>query len=133
LSVLLLTQPQAAELFSRVLRELLPGVTVWENSDDADPRAVEAVLAWRLKTGLMGRYPNLRLVCATAAGVEKIIEVPDLGASVLVMRIVDPLVNTGLAQYVLLMALRHLRALALFEAQQRALAARYRSCRAAHT
>jgi hypothetical protein len=58
-----------------------------------------------LKPGLLGRYPNLKLVCATAAGVEKIIEVPDLDASVSVMRIVDPLLNTGLAQYVLLMAL----------------------------
>ena len=36
------------------------------------------------------------------------------------MRTVDPLVNIGIAQYVLLMALRHVRALPLFEAQQRA-------------
>jgi glyoxylate/hydroxypyruvate reductase A len=120
MSVLLLTQPQAPELFSVVLRDLLPGVAIWEHADDAVDSAVEAVLAWRLKPGIAGRYPNLRLVCATAAGVEKITDVPDLDPSVQVMRTVDPLVNTGLAQYVLLMALRHLRALPLFEAQQRA-------------
>jgi glyoxylate/hydroxypyruvate reductase A len=37
-----------------------------------------------------------------------------------VMRVVDPLVSVGLGQYVLLMTLRHLRSLALLEAQQRA-------------
>ena len=119
MSVLLLTQPQAPELFSGVLRALLPGVPIWERAEDAVAPAVEAVLAWRLKDGMAGRYPNLRLACATAAGVEKIIDAPDLPPGAQVMRIVDPLVNTGLAQYVLAVALRHLRALPLYEAQQR--------------
>lgn len=120
MAVLLLTQPQQPELFSGVLRDLLPDVTIWERADESDASAVEAILAWRLKPGTAGRYPNLRLVCATAAGVEKITDMPDLHPGVHVMRVVDPLVNTGLAQYVLLMALRHLRALSMFEAQQRA-------------
>ena len=120
MSVLLLTQPQAPELFAPLLREMLPGETIWDKADAADPNAVEGIVAWRLKTGIASRYPNLRLVCATAAGVEKITEAGDLRESVYVMRVVDPLVNVGLGQYVLLMALRHLRSIALFETQQRA-------------
>jgi glyoxylate/hydroxypyruvate reductase A len=118
--VLLLTQPQAPELFAQALAPLLPGVPIWEDAAAADPASVAAVLAWRLQAGMVTPYSNLRLVCATAAGVEKITDAPDLAPQVQVMRVVDPLVNTGLAQYVLLMALRHLRALPLFEAQQRA-------------
>jgi glyoxylate/hydroxypyruvate reductase A len=118
--ILLLTQPQAPELFATALAPLLPGVPIWEHAAGADSANVAAVLAWRLKPGLVAPYSNLRLVCATAAGVEKITDAPDLAPHVQVMRVVDPLVNTGLAQYVLLMALRHLRALPLFEAQQRA-------------
>ena len=66
--VLLLTQPQAPELFAAALGALLPGVPVWERATDADPARVAAVLAWRLKPGLVAPYANLRLVCATAAG-----------------------------------------------------------------
>jgi len=120
LSILLLTRPQPPELFSEALRALLPGETLWESADAADAAAVEAIIAWQLKPGVLLRYPNLRLICATAAGVEKITAMPDLRDNVMVMRVVDPLVNTGLAQYVLLMALRHMRSLRLFEAQQRA-------------
>ncbi|MEO7760508.1 MAG: glyoxylate/hydroxypyruvate reductase A [Casimicrobiaceae bacterium] len=120
MSVLLLTQPQPPAMFAGVLRELLPEVPVWEHADDVDPDAVEAILAWQLKGGILDRYPNLRLLCATAAGVEKITGVPDLRADVQVMRTVDPSVNTGLAQYVLLMALRQVRGMQRFEAQQRA-------------
>ena len=120
MSILLLTQPRAPALFAGSLRELLPGVVVWESKDQAAPEAVEAILAWRLKPGTAARYPNLRLICATAAGVEKIVDDPDIGEGVAVMRTVDPLVNIGIAQYVLMMALRHVRALPLFEAQQKA-------------
>jgi glyoxylate/hydroxypyruvate reductase A len=120
LSVLLLTQPQDPALFAAALSPLLPGTTIWSHRAAADPARVEAVLAWRLEPGMVAPYRNLRLVCATAAGVEKITDAPDLRADVQVMRVVDPLVNVGLAQYVLLMALRHLRTLPLFEAQQRA-------------
>jgi len=120
LSILLLTRPQPPELFSEALRALLPGETLWESADAANAAAVEAIIAWQLKPGVLSRYPNLRLICATAAGVEKITAMPDLRDNVMVMRVVDPLVNTGLAQYVLLMALRHMRSLQLFEAQQRA-------------
>ncbi len=115
----MLTQPQAPALFAGLLRESLPGVPVWESADLAAPDAVAAIIAWRLKPGTAGRYPNLRLICATAAGVEKIIDDPGLGKDVAVMRTVDPLVNIGVAQYVLLMALRHVRGLPRFEAQQK--------------
>ena len=60
MSILLLTQPQAPALFAGSLRELLPGVAVWESKDQAAPEAVEAILAWRLKPGTAARYPNLR-------------------------------------------------------------------------
>jgi len=119
LSVLLLTMPQPPALFADLLRAALPGVPVWEAAEQVAPEAVEAIIAWRLKPGTAGRFPNLRLICATAAGVEKIIDDPALPPAVAVMRTVDPLVNLGMAQYVLLMALRHIRALPLFEAQQR--------------
>ena len=63
MSALLLTQPQAPELFAGSLRELLPGVAVWESAHEATPEAVEAILAWRLAPGTAARYPNLRLIC----------------------------------------------------------------------
>lgn len=119
MGILLLTRPQAPELFEGPLRDALPDVDIWTESDQAADERVTAILAWRLKPGTAARYPNLRLVCATAAGVEKLTDDPGLDANVQVMRIVDPLVNVGIAQYVLLMALRHVRALPLYAQQQR--------------
>jgi len=53
-----------------------------------------------------------------SAGVEKLL-VPDLHPGVAVSRIVDPEQGEGIAQFVVLMALRHARQLPLYEAQAR--------------
>ena len=119
MSILLLTRPQEPAAFAAALATALPGETVWTDAAGIDPDAVEAVIAWRLHTDTYARYRNLRLVCATAAGVEKVLPPPALRGRIRVMRVVDPMVNLGMAQYVLAMALRHVRALPLFETQQR--------------
>ena len=122
MSILLLTRPQPPELFTPLLRDALPAVEIFHSGAEltsAQADGVEAIIAWWLKPGTCGRYPRLKLVCATAAGVEKLISDPSLRNDVAVMRIVDPMVNLGIAQYVVLMALRHSRTLPLYVEQQR--------------
>ena len=118
MGILLLTQPQSPALFAAGLRDRLPNEDIREDAAAIKPEAVEAIIAWQLKTDTIARYPNLKLLCATAAGVEKVIPAPSVSDHVMVMRTVDPLVNIGVAQYVLLMALRHIRALPLYARQQ---------------
>ena len=80
---------------------------------------MEAVLGWRFPAGVAERLPRLRWVCSVGAGVEKLL-VPELPAPVRVSRIVDAEQADGIAQFVVLMALRHARNLPAYEAQQRA-------------
>jgi phosphoglycerate dehydrogenase-like enzyme len=61
--------------------------------------------------------PRLRWICAVSAGVEKLLTA-DLAPQVMVTRIVDEEQAQGIAQFVVLMALRHARGLAGYEAQQ---------------
>ncbi len=61
--------------------------------------------------------PRLRWVCSVGAGVDKLL-VPDLPPQVRVSRIVDVEQADGIAQFVVLMALRHARELGRYEAQQ---------------
>jgi len=85
---------------------------------DAELADVEAVLGWQFPSGVAGRLPRLRWVCAVSAGVEKLLA-PDLAPHVPVSRIVDREQGRGIAQFVAMMALRHARHLPLYEAQQR--------------
>jgi glyoxylate/hydroxypyruvate reductase len=117
---LLLTAPMPAGFFSRAIRELDPDIGLIEHHaalTDAELAEVGTLLAWHLPAGLAPRLPRLHWVCAVAAGVDKL-QPPDLPAPVLISRIVDEEQALGIAQFVVLMALRHARELPVYEAQQ---------------
>ena len=121
MKILLLTQPMTAAPFVAAIHALAPELELVEFRKDLDATAlvdIEIVLGWQMPRGIAGCMPKLRWVCAVAAGVDKLL-VDDLAAHVPVSRIVDAEQADGIAQFVVLMALRHARALPLYEAQQR--------------
>ncbi|MFM7532822.1 MAG: 2-hydroxyacid dehydrogenase [Rubrivivax sp.] len=119
MSVLVLTQPQPPGPFLEAFARLAPHETVHAELESAQAAAdeVEAVLLWRLAPGVLAPFRGLRMLCASAAGVDKILSCPDLPSGLPVTRTVDAQQNLQIAQYVTLMVLRHVRRLALFEEQ----------------
>ena len=120
METLLLTDPLPAALFADAIAAQAPEVTLLAHRRDIgddELAEVEVVLGWRLPPGLATRMPKLRWVCSIAAGVEKLLPA-DLPADIPVSRIVDVEQAEGIAQFVVLMALRHARALPRYEAQQ---------------
>ena len=121
MKTLLLTDPMPAGYFTQAIHAIAPEVELVEyrrDISDAELAGIEVVLGWRFPAGVAGRLPNLKWVCAVAAGVEKLL-VPDLPLSVVVSRIVDTEQAEGIAQFVVMMALRHARGLVAYEALQR--------------
>lgn len=121
MKILLLTQPMAAAPFAAAIGALAPGHDLVEYRKQIDASVladIDVVLGWQMPRGVASRMPKLRWVCAVAAGVEKLL-VEDLAGHVPVSRIVDADQADGIAQFVVLMALRHARALPMYEALQR--------------
>ncbi|MCU0923571.1 MAG: glyoxylate/hydroxypyruvate reductase A [Burkholderiaceae bacterium] len=121
MKTLLLTHPLPAKVFSDAVHSIEPQLPLLEyrpGMADAELAEVEAVLGWRFPDGVAKRLPRLRWVCSVGAGVDKLL-VPELPAPVCVSRIVDAEQADGIAQFVVMMALRHARNLPAYEAQQR--------------
>jgi phosphoglycerate dehydrogenase-like enzyme len=122
MKTLLLTHPLPSKVFADAVHAIEPKLALLEyhaGLADAELADVEAVLGWRFPSGVAERLPRLRWVCSVGAGVEKLL-VPELPAPVRVSRIVDADQADGIAQFVVMMALRHARSLPAYEAQQRA-------------
>jgi phosphoglycerate dehydrogenase-like enzyme len=120
MKTLLLIDPIPAGIYTKAILDLAPDTDLVEyrpNITDAELAGVEVVLGWRFPAGVAGRLPKLKWVCSVAAGVEKLM-VPELSAHVPISRIVDTEQAEGIAQFVVLMALRHARKLPLYDAQQ---------------
>lgn len=121
MKTLLLTDPMPAGYFTAAIHAVDPDVDLLPyRSDlgDAELAEVEVVLGWRFPRGVAARLPKLKWVCAVAAGVDKLL-VPELAAHVNVSRIIDTEQGRGIAQFVVMMALRHARQLTMYEQQQR--------------
>jgi phosphoglycerate dehydrogenase-like enzyme len=120
MKTLLLTWPMPEGYFTPAIHAIAPEVELTEyrpDLGDAELATFDVALAWRFPPGLPARLTKLKWLCAVSAGVDKLL-VPELAADVIVSRIVDPEQAEGIAQFVVLMALRHARGLAAYEAQQ---------------
>lgn len=118
--LLILPVPSQNAAMIEALRSQAPGLEVLPWSKDLPGSAldrVEVLLGWRFPPALAGRLPRLRWVCASAAGVDKLL-VPELPAGVPVSRIVDPDQALGIAQYVAGVVLAHVRDLRRYQDQQ---------------
>lgn len=120
MAILLLAAPLPAAPFAEALRAAAPDVPVWTSLDDAPLQDVELLIAWRLEPGVLPRLPKLRALCSIAAGVDKLVTVPDLPPALPVTRVVDPMQAVQIAQYVLAGTLQFTRDLRRYAAQQAA-------------
>ncbi len=120
MAILVMTAPLPAAGYLQALREVAPDLPAWAADAPHDAAAVEALVAWRLPAGVVGRYPKLRLLCSVGAGVDKLLAAPDLPPGLVVTRAVDPAQNQQIAQYVAACTLRFTRDLALYARQQAA-------------
>jgi phosphoglycerate dehydrogenase-like enzyme len=117
MAILVMTAPLPADAFVAALREAAGGIPVWAPDDAHDPRDVELILAWRMKPGVLGAYPNLRVLHSIGAGVDKLL-VPDLPRDVVLARALDPAQCEQIAQYVAACTLQFTRELQRYAQQQ---------------
>ena len=101
------------------LRSLAPDETIVTDAGAIDPDDVEAILAFKLAPGVIGRFRYLRFIACAGAGVEEVLAAGDLPGGVPITRPRDELQAARMAQYVALMVLRWHRELPRYEAQQR--------------
>jgi D-3-phosphoglycerate dehydrogenase/glyoxylate/hydroxypyruvate reductase A len=118
MAILVATSPVSGTRFVEALRRVAPDITVWSEDDTPPPEAVEAILAWRMKPGVLPRYPNLRVLSSIGAGVDKLLAAPDLPPEVHVTRVVDSQQARLIAQYVVMQTLCFTRERARYAAQQ---------------
>jgi glyoxylate/hydroxypyruvate reductase A len=76
---------------------------------EGDPAAVEAALVWAPPAGELARYRRLKLVISIGAGVDHLLNDPELPAEIPILRMVEPGLTTGMAEYVIWAVLSHHR------------------------
>jgi glyoxylate/hydroxypyruvate reductase A len=105
--------------WKRELTSRIPGLGYRVGPGLTDADDVEVALVWAPPPGELKRYPNLKAILSLGAGVDHILNDPELPRGVPIARLVDPMLTRLMSEYVLLAALRHHREFDVFERHQR--------------
>jgi glyoxylate/hydroxypyruvate reductase len=101
------------------LRRHLPDLELRVWPEVGDPDDIEAALVWAHPPGALRQFPNLRAILSLGAGVNHILDDPDLPQGVPIARIVDPALTVGMVEYATLAVLRYHRNFDVYERFQR--------------
>lgn len=85
-----------------------------------DTDEIDIVLTWQPPRGLIATFPNLKAILSLAAGIEHILRDPELPPGVPIARLIDPGLQTGMIEFVVMEVLRHHRREPEYRAQQQA-------------
>lgn len=118
MTILVYSTPGPSGPWLAALRSELPDMDIVERDDDFDPAAVDFVVAAMAPPGAMAQYPNVKLIVCLLAGVEKLLDDPDL-PDVPIVRSGPPDGDEMISDFALLHALRHHRNMPEYVAAQR--------------
>jgi glyoxylate/hydroxypyruvate reductase A len=74
-----------------------------------DPEKVEFVLSWKHPHGIYKDFPNLKVIASMGAGIDHIIEDPDIPEHIKITRVIDEQLTKDMSVFVLSLILDHLR------------------------
>lgn len=119
LALLFLSDSDDPDAWRTALARRLPGLDMRVWPEVGAPADIDAALVWNHPRGALARFPNLRAVLSLGAGVNHILDDPELPAHLPIARIVDPALASGMAEYASLAVLRYHRNFDLYEKFQR--------------
>ncbi len=106
------------EFMLDALRQELPGMEIRDWNDPGDKADVRYAAVWKPPKGELKTFPNLRCIFSLFAGVEHMIDDPDL-PDVPIAHLVDKLLTQGMTEYVVQHVLHFHRRRPEYDEQQR--------------
>jgi glyoxylate/hydroxypyruvate reductase A len=108
-----------ADVWEAELKKHIPDLDFRRWEEPGDPAEIDMALCWKPPAGGLTKFPNLKVIFSLAAGIDHLMSDPDL-PDVPIVRMVEPTLTAGVAEYVTLHVLRHHKDQRRFEEQQKA-------------
>ncbi len=102
-----------------VFSEAMPEMPVRDWADPGDMADIEYAFVWAPEPGALRKFPNLKCIFSIGAGVDHLLQDPDLPDGVPIVRMVEPELTQGMSEYVTMHVLRYHREVPALEQQQR--------------
>lgn len=115
---LLFSPPESAARWVPVLKTEMPELEIRVWPDIGRPEEIDFAMVWNPPLGVLASLPNLKMIQSLGAGVEHLLNDPDLPRDVPIVRLVDPYMTRTMAEYVVCQVMRLHRQEHRYVAQQ---------------
>jgi glyoxylate/hydroxypyruvate reductase A len=120
MTVLFCSESDAPEPWRRLFAGAFPGMDFRVWPDAGPPESIRYAVVWRQPRGILAKLPNLKAILVLGAGVDAVLDDPQLPPHVPVLRLVDAGLPQPMAEYALYAVLHFQRTMPGYQAQQRA-------------
>ncbi len=105
----------------RKIEKILPKADflLWPDDAPDDLGKIDYILTWKPEPGLLARFPNVKAIFNMGAGVDALLEDKALPTNIPIVRLVDPLLTSGMVEYVAHWVLHFHRGFHICAAQQK--------------
>ncbi len=118
MALLIITPGRNALRWQRELQRIDSKLDIRIWPDTGAPKEIEFAFAWNHPAGELQKYPNLKCIASLGAGVDHILQDPDLPENVFVTRVVDPLLTRSMSEYIVLTVLNRRRNFCVYREKQ---------------
>ena len=107
--------------WQRKIEKILPNVSflLWPDDAPEDLGEIDYILTWKPEPGLLAKFPNVKAIFNMGAGVDALLQDKSLPTNVPIVRLVDPLLTSGMVEYVAHWVLHFHRQFHIYSAQQK--------------
>lgn len=114
MSILIVSLGRNLDTWIEALKKTDPSVPVLKPDQVTNPSEITFALAWNHPPGMFRDYPNLGCISSFGAGVDHLVQDPDIPAHVAIARIIDPLLSQDMYEFALAVTMKHFRRLSVF-------------------
>lgn len=109
MSFLIVSSQRDPKAWVKALKEQDPELDLEVYPEVKDPSKVEFVLSWKHPHGIYKNYPNLKAIASMGAGIDHIINDPEIPQHIRITRVIDEQLTKDMSVFVLSLILDHLR------------------------
>lgn len=118
-ALLFISPQEVSGVWPEALARAMPAIEVRVWPDVGDRADIEYAVVWKPPADSLRALPNLRAIFSLGAGVDYLFTSSELPKDVPLVRLVDPALTKGMAEYVLYHVVRYHRYMGEYETQQR--------------
>jgi len=100
MAIVLIRQDGKLELWKKAFLQKYPKLKVYQYLEPHPKHEITMAVVWKHPVGSLMNYPNLACIASFGAGVDFILDDPTLPKGVPITRVVDPMLASDMAEYV---------------------------------